>query len=271
MANYFIGDIQGCFDELQALLATINFAPQQDTLWFCGDLVARGPKSLETLRFVRSLGDAAHTVLGNHDLHLLAIHAGIKAAKPSDNLDALLAAPDCSQLIEWLRQQPLLLELPDDQLVLSHAGISPQWDLQTARASAGAVEEQLRGPDYRKMISQMYHNEPSLWHNGLPEMESYRYTINSLTRMRYCQLDGSLDLNDKCPPDQQTNDQLRPWFELPGPCLAQHRLIFGHWASLMGQTTHKNAIALDTGCLWGNYLTAWRLEDNQRFNQSALI
>ena len=271
MANYFLGDIQGCFDELQALLATIEFDAREDTLWFTGDLVARGPKSLETLRFVRALGDAGRTVLGNHDIHLLAVHAGIKTAKPADQLTPLLTAPDCDALIHWLRQQPLLIELPEFQLLLCHAGIPPQWDRDTALACAREVESQLRGPDYLNMISQMYSNEPSLWQGELAGIARQRYIINALTRMRFCHRDGRLNLNDKCAPSQQTDPDLLPWFQLPGPSLNSHRIAFGHWASLMGQTSSERAIALDTGCLWGNHLTAWRVEDGQRFIQKTLV
>ena len=271
MANYFLGDIQGCFDELQALLTTIDFDPGKDTLWFTGDLVARGPKSLETLRFVRALGDAGRTVLGNHDIHLLAVHAGIKTAKPADHLAPLLTAPDCDELIHWLRRQPLLIELAEFQLLLCHAGIPPQWDSLTAATCAREVESLLQSDDYLTLISQMYSNDPALWQASLAGIERQRYTINALTRMRFCHRDGRLNLNDKCAPSQQTNPDLLPWFELPGPSLASHRVVFGHWASLMGQASHDAAIALDTGCLWGNHLTAWRVEDNRRFIQKTLV
>lgn len=271
MANYFIGDIQGCFDELQALLEVIAFTPECDTLWFTGDLVARGPKSLETLRFVRSLGPAAHTVLGNHDLHLLAVAAGIKPVNKADHLAPLLDAPDRQSLIDWLRQQPLLIHLPEHQLLLCHAGIPPQWDLATAIACARAVEARLRAPDYLSLITQMYGNEPRRWHPGLSPIDQCRFTINSLTRMRFCHADGSLDFNEKCAPGAQRDPALAPWFEHQGHCLEQVRIAFGHWASLLGHSTHQNAIALDTGCLWGHWLTAWRVEDGKRFVQKRLI
>ncbi|MBY5993022.1 symmetrical bis(5'-nucleosyl)-tetraphosphatase [Ferrimonas balearica] len=269
MANYFVGDVQGCYDELRLLLDRVHFDPTQDVLWGCGDLVARGPDSLAVLRLFRELGEAGQTVLGNHDLHLMAVAAGLKKYKPRDRVTPLLEAPDLPELIHWLRQQPLLHSIKKAKLLLSHAGVPPHWDLATAKARAKAVSRTLKSDHYLDFIAQMYGEKPDRDDVELDEMARQTYTVNALTRMRFLHPDGALDFASKRPPEEE--HQLMPWFRYPGHTLLQsHRLVFGHWAALMGRTQNANAIALDTGCCWGNHLTLWCLEDDQRHCQTAL-
>lgn len=269
MATYIVGDIQGCFDELQQLLNQVQFDPQNDTLWLAGDLVARGPKSLETLRFVRSLGNAAQCILGNHDLHLLAVHLGLFASKPKDKTANIFSAPDRNELMDWLRQQPLLAEHPE--FVMCHAGISPQWDLPTARQAAKNIEQCLQSDNWQWLIENMYSNQPTQWSESLEGIELYRYSINAFTRMRFCLRDGTLDLECKLPPEQAHSSGLLPWFLVPNRISLEKTVIFGHWAALMGcNDLQANVIGLDTGCVWGEYLSMLRWEDKQLFTQRAI-
>ncbi|PMO52150.1 bis(5'-nucleosyl)-tetraphosphatase (symmetrical) [Vibrio breoganii] len=267
MSNYLVGDIQGCLDELLLLLEKVHFDPQQDTLWVAGDLVARGPKSLETLRFIRSLGDSAKVVLGNHDLHLIAISLGVHKAKPKDNTLPIFDADDCSELIDWLRRQPLLVEHPE--FVMSHAGIYPLWTLDEARQASQEVEQVLSGDNWKKLIKKMYGNSPDIWDPALEGMPRLRFTINAMTRMRYCYHDGRLDMDSKLPPEEVDKNELIPWFELEQRVSLPKKSIFGHWAALMGTDSH-NVIGLDTGCVWGNHMTMLRWEDKRYFTQAAL-
>ncbi|ROV61842.1 bis(5'-nucleosyl)-tetraphosphatase (symmetrical) [Vibrio ponticus] len=268
MATYIVGDIQGCFDELKQLLNTVQFNPTQDQLWLAGDLVARGPKSLETLRFVKQLGDNARVVLGNHDLHLLAVSLGIHRVKDKDQTAPIFAAEDKDELLTWLRHQPLMAE--HEEFVMSHAGISPQWDLATARANAKEVEQILQSHDWTWLIENMYANQPDLWDNKLEGIERYRYIINAFTRMRFCFADARLDMDCKLPPQEVTGDELVPWFELPSRIRLDKAVIFGHWAALEGHQSDQE-IGLDTGCVWGGSLTMLRWEDKQFFTQPALV
>ncbi|MCS6235749.1 symmetrical bis(5'-nucleosyl)-tetraphosphatase [Shewanella baltica] len=271
MAHYFVGDIQGCFAELQKLLAKVDFNPSRDELWAVGDLVARGPDSLATLRFFRSLGDSAKTVLGNHDLHLMALHGKLKRAKPSDNLTEILESPDISASIDWLRQQPLMRELPEHQLIMSHAGVPPQWSLEVLREEAALVSCALKQDDYLEaLISQMYSDSAEQWDPSAIGIERLRYCINALTRMRYLYVDGQLDFDCKQPPENCTNPQLKPWFEFASPLRQSHTLVFGHWAALMGNVGDTKLKALDTGCCWGEHLTLWHLEKDQKITQKKL-
>ncbi|WP_036820589.1 bis(5'-nucleosyl)-tetraphosphatase (symmetrical) ApaH, partial [Photobacterium sanctipauli] len=265
MATYLVGDIQGCFDDLCQLLEQAQFDPNHDELWLAGDLVARGPKSLETLRFVKSLGSQATTVLGNHDLHLLAVANGIAKNKPRDKIQAILDAPDSEALLTWLRQQPLLAEHPTHPFVMSHAGITPVWDLDTARSCAREVEHILQGDNYLWLLKEMYGNGPDQWDPGLEGIERYRYTINAFTRMRFCYPDGRLDMECKLSPRQASSTELKPWFELTRQPIDK-KMIFGHWAALMGYQDQQ-VIGLDTGCVWGNSMTLLRWEDGARFEQ----
>ena len=258
MARYAIGDIQGCCDELKALLARCNYSADRDQLWFVGDLVNRGPQSLETLRFVRALGANATVVLGNHDLHLLALAYGSKR-KQKDNvtLDAILAAPDRDQVLEWLLGRPLAVfdEPRGDFLV--HAGLAPSWTPRQAAKYAREVEAVLRD-DARTLFDAMYGNKPDQWNESLRGMDRLRFTINVFTRMRYCRSDGSLDLKMKDAPGEQPED-FHPWFDVPGRASRDVRVIFGHWSTL-GLVRRKNLLSLDTGCVWGGALTAVDLD-----------
>ena len=267
MANYIVGDIQGCFDELKLLINTINFDSTKDTLWFAGDLVARGPKSLETLRFVKSLGASAKTVLGNHDLHLLATSIGARAVNPKDKTEGILSTTDRDELLHWLRHQPLLLE--HEEFVLSHAGISPQWNLAMAREAAKEVETVLKSDDWQWLVTNMYATAPDAWSEKLKGIERYRYIINAFTRMRYCFFDGRLDTHNKQPPQELEDKNITPWFELPIRHKLDKIILFGHWAALQGYQD-ENVIGLDTGCVWGNELTVIRWEDKKYFYQPAL-
>lgn len=266
MATYIIGDLHGCFAEFQQLLAKADFDPTHDNLWLTGDLIARGEDSLACLRFVKNLGSRAKTVLGNHDLHFLATALGIKKVKPKDKIDAILNAPDRDELIDWLRRQPLLAEHPE--FVLTHAGISPEWDLATARQCAREVESALQADDYGELLAQMYDNQPDRWSPDLQGIERLRYAINVFTRMRFCFPDKRLDFDCKLPPSEVQSD-LKPWFELDNPLFSAQNIIFGHWASLIGYPTPPNIYALDTGCVWGNHLTLLRWEDKALFTQAA--
>ena len=266
MALYLVGDIQGCFDELEALFTKVKFSPNKDQLWLAGDLVARGPKSLETLEFVKSLGESAKFVLGNHDLHLLAIAAGMKKAKSSDKLTALLNAPNLTSITDWLAQQPLLLQIPNDNAYMSHAGLSPQWTVKQAVKQAAFAHKKLSGAKRDKWLSVMYGEDPNDWQLVQTKEQRFRYTINAFTRMRYCFNDGTLDFTCK---EQIKNapSALKPWFELTK--LGKTKWVFGHWAALMGDCSRKNVYALDTGCVWGGHLSMLRWEDKQLFTENS--
>lgn len=255
MAIYAIGDIQGCFDELLKLLDAISFNEHSDQLWFAGDLVNRGPKSLETLRFVKSLGDAAVTVLGNHDLHLLAASCAPKIARKKDSLLPVLEAPDCDELIGWLRCQPLFHY--NDEFCLLHAGLPPQWDFKKTQKMALLVEKALKGSDYRVFLKQMYGDKPNVWTSDLKGVERLRFIVNCFTRMRYCDAHGRMDFIHNGPPGSQPKN-LMPWFDAPKRRNANMRIVFGHWSSL-GYYEGSNCYGIDTGCLWGGQLTALKL------------
>ncbi|HUT40161.1 MAG TPA: symmetrical bis(5'-nucleosyl)-tetraphosphatase [Gammaproteobacteria bacterium] len=257
MAVYAVGDIQGCFDELRALLDKLHFDPVVDRLWLVGDLVNRGPKSLETLRFVRKLGPAAVTVLGNHDLHLIAAVHGRSLGRGGHTLDAVLAAHDRDELIDWLRWRPLLHHDDNTGFTMVHAGLPPQWDLARAQQSAHEVETVLRGPQLDTFIEHMYGNKPNCWSDELSGWERLRFCVNCFTRMRYCDADGRLDFASKGPPGSQSKG-LFPWFELPRAS-GDLKLVFGHWSTL-GPRDDPGIYPLDTGCLWGGAMTALRLD-----------
>ncbi|TYK67182.1 symmetrical bis(5'-nucleosyl)-tetraphosphatase [Colwellia echini] len=288
MAIYLVGDIQGCCKELTALLAQVKFSPEHDKLYLAGDLVARGPDSLDTLRLVKSLGKSAKVVLGNHDLHLLAVHAGIRKEKASDHLSKLLAAPDIDELMDWLASQPLLQKVAHSNLVadskskvkhayISHAGISPQWDLLTAKKQAKFVHQRLASNERSYWLSVMYGDEANSWSEAKTDIEKFKFSINALTRMRYCFQDGSLEFTQNKAPDKNDNlntlnqdsiENIVPWFEL-SETINQTPWVFGHWASLMGNASHPNIYPLDTGCVWGNHLTMLRWHDKKYFTQIA--
>jgi bis(5'-nucleosyl)-tetraphosphatase (symmetrical) len=258
MSIYAIGDVQGCYRELARLLDQIRFDPGSDQLWFVGDLVNRGPDSLSVLRFVRDLGERAITVLGNHDLHLLALAAGNSKHAGKSTLDAILTAPDRDALIDWLRQRPLLHHDPELGFTMIHAGLPPQWTLAEAMRHARELEEVLRSPGSRHYLFEMYGNKPRRWRPDLSGMERLRFITNALTRLRYCTRDGSLALGEKGQIGSQSKD-LVPWFRMPERRTRADRIIFGHW-STVGYLAEHNVWGLDSGCLWGGALTAIRLD-----------
>lgn len=262
MATYAIGDVQGCFATLQALLDTLAFHPARDFLWFTGDLVNRGPRSLEALRLVRALGERAVTVLGNHDLHLLAVGYGCSPAHPKDTLADVLAAPDCTDLLDWLRQQPLLHYDITLGMTMVHAGLPPQWSLSQARVHAAEVATVLRGPRYRTLLSMLGNGVPRQWSPTIPREERLCYIAACLTRLRYCDASGQLALGMKGPPGTQPEAYL-PWFAVPHRASAQNPIVFGHWATLPSCTA-PGVHHLDTGCVWGGALTAMCLETGER-------
>jgi len=257
MATYAIGDIQGCYNELRRLLDRLGFDPTNDKLWLAGDLVNRGPDSLRVLRFVKSLGDGAVVVLGNHDLHLLALGAGNPSHAKKSNLHEVLDAPDCEELLHWLRHRPLMHYDERKRFAMIHAGLPPQWDLTTALRCARELEDALRGPDYADYLDAMYGNEPSRWSEALTGMERLRFITNCLTRLRYCDADGKLALKEKGAPGTQPPN-LVPWYLVPGRATREVRIICGHWSTL-GYRAEENVWSLDTGCLWGRQLTAIRV------------
>ncbi len=272
MARYAIGDVQGCYEELRLLLEHISFDPASDELWFTGDLVNRGPKSLEVLRFVKALGPRAITVLGNHDLHLLAVAQGRRRAHRSDTLQEVLVATDREELLLWLRGRPLLHHDPDLEVTLIHAGLPPQWDLEQARCCAAEVEYCLRSDASGEFFQHMYGDGPAIWSNGLVGWDRLRFITNCLTRLRYCDLQGSLHLHEKGPPGSQTAG-LVPWFEVPTRRSQQATLLFGHWSSLRlsrAAMVRYRVYPLDTSCCWGGELTALRVQERRLFSVPAL-
>jgi bis(5'-nucleosyl)-tetraphosphatase (symmetrical) len=264
MAVYAIGDVQGCYTELRQLLDTIRFDPAKDKLWFVGDLVNRGPESLECLRFVKSLGDRAIVTLGNHDLSLLMIMAGVKQLTGHHTTGDVLQAKDRGELFDWLRHRPLLHHDPDLDYVMIHAGLPPQWDLAAAKRCAQELETRLRANNYLQYFHSMYGDTPDLWSEDLRDAERWRFMTNCFTRMRYCTREGRLDLKAKGKPEKQQSG-LYPWFQAPGRRSADARILFGHWSTL-GLVQQNNVTSLDTGCVWGGSLTAMRLDTkNPRF------
>ncbi len=262
MARYVIGDVQGCFDQLIELLQLIDFKADRDQLWFCGDLVARGPSSLECLRFIRDLADNAITVLGNHDLNFLASLYGFGKISAADQLAPLIQAPDKLKLADWLIEQPLLYHEPKQNLILVHAGLAPEWDIPTALLASTQVSVALQQQP-ETLFSNMYGNTPTLWAEAVTTAEQLRFSINSLTRMRYCYSDGRLELKEKS--EIPSNPTLKPWFEFWRS--RQHpEMFFGHWAALQGQCPVQKIHALDTGCVWGNSLTAYCIETQRRYS-----
>ncbi|MBK1718047.1 symmetrical bis(5'-nucleosyl)-tetraphosphatase [Thiocystis violacea] len=260
MSTYAVGDIQGCYAELRRLLERIAFDPATDRLWFVGDLVNRGPESLAVLRFVRDLGDAAIIVLGNHDLHLLALAAGNPKHAKKSTLEAVLRAPDRDELLHWLRHRPLLHHDAGLALTLIHAGLPPEWDLTEARACAAELEAALQGDEHPAFLSEMYGNKPGRWSPDLSGMERLRFITNSLTRLRFCEPDGTLALKEKGEIGSQAPGRL-PWFRMPGRRTRRDRIVFGHWSTL-GYWQGDNVWAVDSGCLWGGSLTALRLDED---------
>jgi bis(5'-nucleosyl)-tetraphosphatase (symmetrical) len=262
MATYAIGDLQGCRAPFEALLEKIDFDPARDRLLLAGDLINRGADSLGTLRLVHRYRDSLDTVLGNHDLHLLAVALGHTQPRNKDTIEPILNAPDGPDLVGWLRQQPLLLDLPEFDAVVTHAGLPPMWSLKKARRLAREAEAVIAHDS--DFFTAMYGNEPSLWDDDLMGYERIRLIINYLTRMRFIDAEGRLDMKTKTGP-ADAPAELMPWFRHPERRTADKRVFFGHWAALEGEAPVPNVEALDTGCVWGGCLTAHRLEDDARF------
>jgi bis(5'-nucleosyl)-tetraphosphatase (symmetrical) len=259
MALYAIGDLQGCNDELGALLRALRFSADRDRLWFVGDLVNRGPDSLGVLRRIRSLGDAATVTLGNHDLHLLAVAFGSTRIRSDDTLAETLAAPDRDALLEWLAGRPLFHEDHALNVCMLHAGLAPQWDLTVARQCAREVESVLQR-DPQKLFERLYGDQPDRWDPALEGDGRLRFIVNCFTRLRYVDAEGRLALRVKGPPKKSQSPSLIPWFEAREARWRGARLVFGHWSTL-GFFNDGDVTGLDTGCVWGGTLTALRLDD----------
>jgi len=261
--TFAVGDIQGCLDPLLRLLDRVNFDESKDTLWCAGDLVNRGPDSLGTLEFLYSIRDSIKVVLGNHDLHLLAVAHGEKKIKHDNDLSRIIESENASQLLNWLRKQPLLQWDKDKKLAMCHAGIPPMWDLKTAKALSKEVQLVLKSSRHIYLYRAMYGNTPELWSDDLKGMERLKVIINYFTRMRFLGPNGELDLENKSSIESGKSD-LQPWFHYPHK-LKKNRLLFGHWAALEGMFDHPQITGLDTGCVWGGPLTLEHIETGKRY------
>ncbi|MEL0619398.1 symmetrical bis(5'-nucleosyl)-tetraphosphatase [Psychrobacter proteolyticus] len=268
--QYVIGDLQGCYAAYLQLLKTLDFDPAQDKLWFAGDLVARGEDSLNTLRHVKALCEqgAAATVLGNHDLNLIAVWRGVAKLKNKDKTAPIFAADDCDELLEWLRRQPILA-YPDEHTVLVHAGIPPHWSIEAAAGYAQQLEAQLQSnlAQLDQLLPNLYSKEADEWHAGIEGFTKMRAIANYFTRMRLCKQDGSLEFSFSADLDEAMPTDFLPWFEWQVP--RTRKILFGHWAALKGEIDVPHARALDGGCVWGNYLLAYRLGDGKVMTSSA--
>lgn len=265
MAEYAIGDIQGCFEALQRLLDHIRFNDQQDRLWFVGDLVNRGPDSLAVLRFIKNLKKTPRVVLGNHDIHLLNQLFGTQSRyNKEDTFQDILNACDREELGQWLRVQPLLYHDEKLNVVMCHAGINPRWSLKAAKKYAQEFSQKLKGDHYKEYLSALYGNEPNFYTDSLSDVEKMRVICNYFTRMRLCDENAHLILNYKGALEHAPLHQF-PWYAVPHRYMIEETIVFGHWAALKGHCSAPNIYAIDTGCVWGGPLTALRLEDKQRF------
>ena len=265
MATYAIGDLQGCFDPLQELLGETGFNKSRDRLWFVGDLVNRGPQSLEVLRFVKSLGKAGVSVLGNHDLHLLMVAEGRAKRHKADTLGGILDAPDREDLLAWLRRLPLTHV--EGEYAMVHAGLLPSWTAAQAAQLGKEVEQVLRGPSWPDLMANMYGNQPDRWDDALTGFDRLRVIINAMTRLRVCTADGHMEFSHKGKLEDIPEGYM-PWFAVPGRRSADSTVICGHWSAL-GLRAETKLLALDTGCLWGRRLSAVRLEDRRVFQVSC--
>lgn len=266
MPTYVVGDIQGCFDPLRRLLDDLKFDPAADQLWAVGDFVNRGPDSLGVLRFLRSLGDSFLGVLGNHDLHLLAVAFGARGQKRKDTLEEVLEAPDLPELTEWLLRTPVARY--ERGYLMVHAGVIPSWNLDMTLQSAEQLHAVLRGGQAAEFFEMMYGDTPEAFHESMEGWQRLRAITNVLTRIRFCTADGKLDMKCKKEPAQAPRG-MKPWYAHPHRRTADVPILFGHWAALGGRLDAANLFALDTACVWGDRLTALRLEDHQRFHCSC--
>ncbi|WP_347902333.1 symmetrical bis(5'-nucleosyl)-tetraphosphatase [Pseudomonas purpurea] len=266
MTTYAVGDLQGCLEPLQCLLKQVAFDPAKDRLWLVGDLVNRGPQSLQTLRFLYSIRESLVCVLGNHDLHLLAAGKNIERLKKNDTLHEILEAPDARELLEWLRQQKLMHYDEQRDMALVHAGIPPQWSLRKALKCASEVEAALRDDNLiAPYLDGMYGNEPAKWDNDLKGVTRLRVITNYFTRMRFCTSEGKLDLKGK-EGAETARPGYAPWFKQKERKTKGLKIIFGHWAALEGQCNEPGIFALDTGCVWGGSLTLMNIDTGQRLH-----
>ncbi|SNC63748.1 Bis(5'nucleosyl)-tetraphosphatase, ApaH [Marinobacter sp. es.048] len=263
MTDYAIGDIQGCYERLRDVLDKVNFSPSRDRLWVAGDLINRGPSSLATLRYIETLGDSAVVVLGNHDLHLLAVSLGGHQTRRKDTLADILEAPDHDRLVNWLRQQNLCVHDPDRNLVMTHAGLPHIWTVSQAMARAQEVEAVIRGDAAEEYFTHMYGNQPERWDETLQGMDRWRVITNYFTRMRFIAEDGTLELAAKEAVDSAP-EGFEPWFHFPRA--DDVRVVFGHWAALEGKTGSDRFIGLDTGCVWGGALTMMNLDTGEKIH-----
>ena len=270
MATYCIGDIHGCCDEFLKMLDLIKFDDKSDELLLTGDLIGRGPYPVETMREIMSLGKCVKTVLGNHDINFLALHYGIVKARPKDNLEVMLNSPLRETIVNYFLKTPLLYIHKQKPLVMAHAGIYPLWSIKTAKKEAKAVEKVFANPLQRIVLLRNMYNEAPLTYSAANDgILRWRFAINTFTRMRLCYFDGSMDYkNNAVSPEEVAKDGLAPWFSLSAPLLfkkKQYKLVFGHWAALNGNCHEPQIRALDTGCVWGDRLCAWRYEDDTFF------
>jgi bis(5'-nucleosyl)-tetraphosphatase (symmetrical) len=270
MSTYAIGDIQGCYKQLRKLLNKVKFSASIDTLWCVGDLINRGPKSLDTLKFLQDIDDSTRIVLGNHDLHFIALYEGCAPARGKDTVGELLESSECGALSDWLRSKPLAYYDSIDTVtgpeyfLMLHAGVAPRWSAQTTLNLAAEVEYALQDKDYRSFLKHMYGDLPARWHDKLQGLDRLRVITNYLTRVRFCDDIGSLRLDVKQGLSAAPQGY-KPWFEYE-IVTKEASIVFGHWASLEGETNRAKVYALDTGCVWGRELTLMRLEDQQRFS-----
>ena len=267
MPTYVIGDVQGCYPELRSLLRECGFDARRDRLWFVGDLVNRGPCSLDVLRLVADLGDRARVVLGNHDLHLVASARGARRPRDKDTFHDVLEAADGEALVDWLRERPMIHHDPERAFVMVHAGIAPAWTVGDAIGYGEELSRALKAPDHRRLLRNLYGNAPDEWRDSLTGHDRLRFIANAFTRMRYCHADGRLDLTESGPPGDQA-PSLTPWFTLRDSGADRVGIAFGHWATLqlraaLPRTLHVRHV--DTGCVWGGSLTALRIEDDREF------
>jgi bis(5'-nucleosyl)-tetraphosphatase (symmetrical) len=267
---YVIGDIQGCYKPLRRLLKKVDFDPAADELWCVGDLINRGPRSLDTMRYLRDMGGALRVVLGNHDLHFLALYHGCVNDNGNHTLEKLLKAPDGGELTDWLRHMPLAyhrrVEGPDGEqdYLMIHAGVAPAWTLEKTLTLSAEVEAALKSDRYTKLLHRMYGNQPDRWDDDLQGFDRLRVIINYLTRLRFCDADGRMDFRSK-KGTETAPAGCRPWFEFE-QLTPQTTILFGHWAALEGETGRPGVYALDTGCVWGRELTMMRLQDHRLFS-----
>lgn len=262
MTTLAIGDVQGCYQEFRELLDLMQFRERDDHLWLVGDLVNRGPENLPTMEYIMALPNVS-VVLGNHDLHFLAVAHGLKSATSGDTMDDLLASPRLREIIDWLRQRPLIHLDADLGYVMVHAGLPPIWRVEACLGYAAEVERVLKSDGYDQFLAAMYGNEPDTWSDDLNGLARLRVITNYFTRLRYCTPAGRMELTHKATVQPEG---FMPWFEIPRPDDTHYRIVFGHWAALDGRTGHSDIIALDTGCVWGRTLTGMRLDDGERFS-----